>query len=116
MTKVSINGLRAFLHIHELKTKSRVIRHTGLREVALETLLKILGSDAADNERENGLRQCTGDVADNELVSLVPLSMGGTGLGKGGGGGYGCFGGRSGGLGTRLFMSAIDKFSEVMTD
>ncbi|CAL2238861.1 unnamed protein product [Prunus armeniaca] len=116
MTKVSIYGLRAFLQIHELKLKSRFTGHTRLREVALETLLEILGRGATGGERENGFRECTGDVANNELVLLVPLSMGGIGLGKSGGGGCGCYGGRSGGLGRRLFMSAFDKFPKVMTD
>ncbi|CAL2225456.1 unnamed protein product [Prunus armeniaca] len=116
MIKVSNNGLRAFLQIHELKAKSRFTGHTGLREVALETLPETPSRGAANGERENGLRECTGDVTNNELVLLVPLSMGGIGLGKSGGGGCGCCGGRNGGLGKMLFMSAIDKFPEVMTD
>ncbi|KAI5349047.1 hypothetical protein L3X38_001934 [Prunus dulcis] len=105
MMKVSINGLRAFLHIHELKTKSRFTGHTGLREVALETLPKIPSRGATDGERENRLREYTGDVANNELVLLVPLSMGGIGSGKSDGGGCGCYGGRSGGL--RLFREIL---------
>ncbi|CAL8130908.1 unnamed protein product [Prunus armeniaca] len=96
--------------------KSRFTGHTGLREVALETLPEIPGKGAADDERENGLRKCTSDVTNNELVFLVPLSMGRIGLGKSGDGGSGCCGGRSGGLGIRLFMSVIDKFLEVMTN
>ncbi|CAL8175886.1 unnamed protein product [Prunus armeniaca] len=55
--------------------------------------LEISGKGAIDDERENELRECTGDVVDNELVLLVPLSMGRIGLGKRGGGGCGCFGG-----------------------
>ncbi|CAL8148636.1 unnamed protein product [Prunus armeniaca] len=83
--------------------------------MALETLPKIPGRGATDERRENGVRECTGDVVDNELVLLVPLSMGGIGLGEGGSGGCWGFDGRSGGLGRRLFTSAIDKFLKVMT-
>ncbi|CAL8092383.1 unnamed protein product [Prunus armeniaca] len=139
MTKVSINGLRVFLHVHELKTNSRLTGHTGLIEVELETLLEIPGRGVADGEIENGLKEYTGDVANNELVLLIPLSMGGIGLGKSGSGG--CGEGDGGFIrshkvdlkerigsnmgeggnprlhkGFELFMSAIDKFPEVMTD
>ncbi|XP_016648184.1 PREDICTED: reticuline oxidase-like protein [Prunus mume] len=62
--------------------------------MALETLPKIPGRGATDERRENGVRECTGDVVDNELVLLVPLSMGGIGLGEGGSGGCWCFDGR----------------------
>ncbi|CAL2252510.1 unnamed protein product [Prunus armeniaca] len=81
--------------------------------MALETLPKIPGRGATDERRENGVRECIGDVVDNELVLLVPLSMGGIGLGEGGSGGCWGFDGRSGEPKEVAGVSKLDKMRRV---
>ncbi|CAL8167622.1 unnamed protein product [Prunus armeniaca] len=116
MAKVFINGLRAFLHIYELKTKSGLTSSRRLRKIVLETIPNITDIVTINVEMKDRFSKCAGHVADNKLVLLIPQVIFVVRFeSRGGGGGFLISGGK-GDSGRRLRIRAIDKFPETMAN